>query len=180
MNNKNGKRRVVITGMGAVTPIGQDVPSFWAGLREGKSGVSALGGFPLEDLKILIAAQIKDFDPKARLRHFQRDRIITLADRYSWFAAAAADEAMKMSGLEVPVTDPYRSACIIGSGAGGLHPGRLDRLGRLGGDDGGELLHPVGQGAGGPVEDARPLMGRQGSRPVPGHGHGHITLFAVG
>jgi nodulation protein E len=113
-------RRVVITGMGAVTPIGTTVDEFWAGLKAGKSGASPLGGFPLEDLKILIAAQIKDFDHKARLKHFKRDRIISLADRYSWFAAVAADEAVRMSGLEMPIADPYRSACIIGSGAGGL------------------------------------------------------------
>ena len=74
----------------------------------------------LDDLKILIGAQIKDFDPKARLKHFKRDKIILHADRYSWFAAAAADEAVKQSGLEVPFNDPYRAACIIGSGAGGL------------------------------------------------------------
>ncbi|OYW53596.1 MAG: beta-ACP synthase [Hyphomicrobium sp. 32-62-53] len=114
------KRRVVITGMGAVTPIGTTVDEFWASLRAGKSGVSELGGFPLEDLKILIAAQIKDLDHKARLKHFKRDRIISLADRYSWFAAIAADEAVRMSGLEMPIANPYRSACIIGSGAGGL------------------------------------------------------------
>lgn len=113
-------RRVVVTGLGVVTPIGTTVDEFWAGLKAGKSGVSELGGFPLDDLKILIAAQIKDFEPKQRLKHFKRDRIITLADRYSWFAAAAADEAVRMSGLELPESDPYRSACIIGSGAGGL------------------------------------------------------------
>lgn len=118
----NGKpgRRVVVTGLGVVTPIGSTVPEFWASLKAGKSGVTPLAGFPLDDLKILIAAQIKDFDPKQRLKHFKRDRIITLADRYSWFAAAAADEAIKMAGLQMPLTDPYRSACIIGSGAGGL------------------------------------------------------------
>ena len=120
MSKSRAGRRVVVTGMGAVTPIGTTVDEFWAGLKAGKSGVSALGGFPLEDLKILIAAQIKNFEHKARLKHFKRDRIISLADRYSWFAAVAADEAVKMSGLEMPVADPYRSACIIGSGAGGL------------------------------------------------------------
>ena len=118
--NGNGRRRVVVTGMGAVTPIGQTVDDLWSGVQRGACGVSDLGGFPLDDLKILIAAQIKDFDPKARLKHFQRDKIILHADRYSWFAAAAADEAMKMSGLEIPVANPYRAACIIGSGAGGL------------------------------------------------------------
>jgi nodulation protein E len=120
MSKTRAGRRVVVTGLGVVTPVGTTVDEFWASLKTGKSGVSELGGFPLEDLKILIAAQIKNFDHKARLKHFKRDRIITMADRYSWFAAAAADEAVKMAGLEMPMANPYRSACIIGSGAGGL------------------------------------------------------------
>ena len=115
-----GMRRVVVTGMGVVSPIGSTVDDFWAGIKRGDCGVSPLDGFPLEDLKIKIAAQIHDFDPKPRLKHFSRDKIILHADRYSWFAGAAADEAVKMSGIEVPMTDPYRAACIIGSGAGGL------------------------------------------------------------
>lgn len=113
-------RRVVVTGLGVVTPIGLNVDEFWTGLTNGTCGVSEVGGFPIEDLKILIAAQIKNFEPKVRLKHFKRDKIVTLADRYSWFAAAAADEAVTQSGLQVPFADPYRSACIIGSGAGGL------------------------------------------------------------
>jgi nodulation protein E len=120
MANANGARRVVVTGMGVVTPIGLTVPDFWASMKAGKCGVTELGGFPLEDLKILIAAQIKNFDPKARLKHFQRDKLVMHADRYSWFAAAAADEAVKQSGLSFPIANPYRSACIVGSGAGGL------------------------------------------------------------
>ena len=115
-----GMRRVVVTGIGVVSPIGTTVDDFWAGIKRGDCGVSPLGGFPLEDLKIKIAAQIHDFDPKPRLKHFSRDKIILHADRYSWFAGAAADEAVKMSGIEVPMADPYRTACIIGSGAGGL------------------------------------------------------------
>jgi nodulation protein E len=120
MTKGNGTRRVVVTGIGAVTPIGLNVADFWAGMKEGKSGVSELGGFPLDDLKILIAAQIKDFDPKVRLKNFKRDKIIMHADRYSWFAAAAAEEAVTQSGIEFPNANPYRAACIIGSGAGGL------------------------------------------------------------
>lgn len=121
MDNTNAKRRVVVTGMGVITPIGLTVDDFWASMRESKVGVSELGGFPLEDLKILIAAQIKDFDRKERLKHSKRDKIIQHADRFSWFAAAAADEAVRQAGLEAPLTeDPYRSACIVGSGAGGL------------------------------------------------------------
>jgi nodulation protein E len=120
LTNPDGTKRVVVTGMGAVTPIGTTVEDFWAGLKRGQSGVSPLEGFPVEDLKVLIAAQIKGFDHKARLRHFKRDKIILHADRFSWFAAAAADEAMKQAGLSYPLDNPYRTACIIGSGAGGL------------------------------------------------------------
>jgi nodulation protein E len=120
MTQSGGGRRVVVTGLGVVTPIGLNVSDFWAAVKRGQCGIGALGGFPLDDLKILIAAQIKDFDPKTRLRHFKRDKIILHADRYSWFAAAAADEAIAQSGLEVPVKEPYRAACIVGSGAGGL------------------------------------------------------------
>jgi nodulation protein E len=119
-SNTAAQRRVVVTGIGAVTSIGQTVPEFWAAAKAGKCGVSALEGFPLEDLKILIAAQIKGFDPKARLKNFKRDKIILHADRYSWFAAAAAEEAVTQAGLTTPMENPYRSACIIGSGAGGL------------------------------------------------------------
>lgn len=111
---------MVVTGLGAVTSIGTTVPEFWAGMKEGRSGVGPLGGFPLEDLKILIAAQIRDFNHKERLKHFKRDKLILHADRYSWFAAAAAEEAVKQSGIEMPGANPYRAACIIGSGAGGL------------------------------------------------------------
>lgn len=120
MAKANGARRVVVTGTGVITPIGLTVDDFWNSMKAGKCGVSELGGFPLEDLKILIAAQIKDFDPKERLKHFQRDKLVLHADRYSWFAAAAADEAVKQSGIEFPISDPYRAACIVGSGAGGL------------------------------------------------------------
>ncbi|MGE3065457.1 MAG: beta-ketoacyl synthase [Hyphomicrobiaceae bacterium] len=120
MTKAGEARRVVVTGLGAVTPIGHTVDEFWAGMQEGKSGVGPLEGFPLDDLKILIAAQIKGFDHRARLKHFRRDKIILHADRYSWFAAAAADEAVRQSGLEVPFPNAQRTACIIGSGAGGF------------------------------------------------------------
>jgi nodulation protein E len=126
-------QRVVITGMGAVTPIGQTVADFWAGLKHGKLAVEPIDRFPQNDpyflvpsqindfdLKILIAAQIRGFDQRARLRHFKRDKLILHADRYSLFAAAAADEALRQSALEVPLKNPYRAACIIGSGEAGI------------------------------------------------------------
>ena len=90
MTVRNGGHRVVVTGLGVVTPIGQFVPDFWAALQRGQCGVTEVTGIPEDDLKIKIAAQIKDFDPRARLRHFKRDKLILHADRYSWFAAAAA------------------------------------------------------------------------------------------
>jgi nodulation protein E len=123
MAEKIGARRVVVTGLGVVTPIGLNVPDFWAGIKSGKSGVTKLEGLPeedLNDLKIKIAAQIKDFMPREQLKGYKRDKIIMHADRFSWFAAAAAAEAIAQSGLEVPFIDGQRSACIIGSGAGGL------------------------------------------------------------
>jgi nodulation protein E len=126
-------QRVVITGLGAVTPIGQTVADFWAGLKQGKSGVGPIDRFPQNephfllpsqikgfDLKIPIAAQIRGFDQKARLRHFKRDKLIFHADRYSLFAAAAADEALRQSALKIPLESPYRTACIIGSGEAGI------------------------------------------------------------
>jgi nodulation protein E len=113
---------VVVTGLGAVTPIGNSVPEFWAALRRAQVGVGPLSlpGDDHHDLKIQIAAQVKDFDAKGRLKDFKRDKVVQYADRYSWFAAAAADEAVTMARLERPFRDPYRVACIIGSGGAGL------------------------------------------------------------
>jgi nodulation protein E len=115
-------RRVVVTGLGAVTPIGNTVAEFWAGCREGQVGVGPLTmpGDDHRDLKIQIAAHVKGFDPRVRLKGFRRDKVIQYADRYSWFAAAAADEAIGMARLELPFADPYRVACIVGSGGAGL------------------------------------------------------------
>jgi nodulation protein E len=123
MAEQIGARRVVVTGLGVVTPIGLNVPEFWSGITSGKCGVTKLEGLPeedLNDLKIKIAAQIKDFLPREQLKGYKRDKIIMHADRFSWFAAAAAAEAIAQSGLEVPFVNGQRSACIIGSGAGGL------------------------------------------------------------
>jgi nodulation protein E len=133
MADSNVSRRVVVTGTGVVTSIGQTVPDVWTAMKQGKSGVGPIERFfqndphfllPSQiedfDLKIMIAAQIKGFDHRARLKHFKRDKLILFADRYSLFAAAAADEALKQSGLEVPLESPYRAACIIGSSEAGV------------------------------------------------------------
>jgi nodulation protein E len=133
MASPGASRRVVITGMGVVTPIGQSVADFWLGLRQGSLGVGSLDAFPQNephillpsqiedfDLKVRIAAQVKSFDSRARLKHFKRDKLILHADRHTLFAAAATDEAVRLAGLQVPFEAPHRVACIIGASAGGI------------------------------------------------------------
>jgi len=121
-------RRVVVTGMGAVTPIGHSVADLWEAMRQGRCGVAPIERFYQNDPHFLtpkqienfdlgnpLAAQIKAFDHRARLEHFKRDKLMLFADRYSLFAAAAASEAIEQAGLAIPFADPYRAACIIGS-----------------------------------------------------------------
>jgi nodulation protein E len=105
--------------MGAVTPIGNDVESFWSSIKAGTCGVGPITGFEMEDLYIHIAAQVKGLDIKQGLTGI-RDKTLPHADRYSQLAGIAAIEAMKQSGLPADPVNPYRAACIVGSGAGGL------------------------------------------------------------
>ena len=109
-------RRVVVTGMGVVTPIGLDVSSFWTAAKAGQCGISRIENWPLEDLYIHIAGEIKGFDVAKHVK----SRKFHYGDRYSWFAGRAADEAWTQSGLATPYPEPYRAASIIGSGAGGF------------------------------------------------------------
>jgi len=115
MKRADGSRRVVVTGMGAVTPIGLDVNEYWASLKAGKCGVGRIENFPIEDLYIPIAGEIKGFDPAKHVKSKQ----VQYGERYSWFAGRAADEAWTQSGLAKPYGNPYRACCIVGSGAGG-------------------------------------------------------------
>jgi nodulation protein E len=112
----SARRRVVVTGMGAVTPIGLDVNDMWASMRAGRCGIGPIENWPLEDLYIKIAGEIRGFDPATHVK----SRKIQYGDRYSWFAGRAADEAWTQSGLSNPYPQPYRAASIIGSGAGGF------------------------------------------------------------
>jgi nodulation protein E len=102
--------------MGAVTPIGLDVTEMWASMRAGRCGVKPIENWPLEDLYIKIAGEIRGFDPAKHVK----SRKIQYGDRYSWFAGRAADEAWAQSGLANPYPEPYRAASIVGSGAGGF------------------------------------------------------------
>ncbi len=115
--SKGGRRRVVVTGVGAVTPIGLDAREMWSSMREGRCGVGPIETFDKKDLYIHIAAEIKGFDPA---KHVSSKKV-QYGDRYSWFAARSAEEAWKQAGLSTPIADPYRAACIFGSGAGGFN-----------------------------------------------------------
>ncbi len=113
----NGKgRRVAVTGTGVVSPLGTGTPKFWTAIKRGECGIGPIQSIDLQDLYINIGGEVRDFDPKTHCK----SKAVLLADRYSQYAAAAADEALRQSGLELPLKDGERAACIIGSGAGGL------------------------------------------------------------
>ena len=120
VSKASGGRRVVVTGMGVVTPVGNTVEAFWGSLKEGRCGIGKITGWDLDDLYIDIGGEVKGFDPMQRLGGL-KDKTLPMSDRYSQFAGAAAIEAMKQSALQLPVAEPYRAASIIGSGAGGLN-----------------------------------------------------------
>lgn len=111
-------KRVVITGMGIISPIGNDIPTFWEKLKSGVCGIGPLEGFEEYQLPIKVAGRVKDFDPlKHGLSLAERRR----NDLYSQFALAAADEAVNMSGLVSGENiDPDRYGVYIGSGIGGI------------------------------------------------------------
>ena len=118
MNQINGRRRVVVTGQGVVTPLGTGVDKFWAALKAGECGIREVQSFDTQDLYITIAGEIPDFDPVER----KLSKSLMMADKFSQYAGCAAKEAVAQSGMEMPLKGPdgYRSACIIGSGIGGL------------------------------------------------------------
>ena len=113
------KRRVVITGLGAVTPVGIGVDKFWRSLIEGKSGVSLIENIDTELHTVKIAAEIKnaDFNPENYMTSKEANRM----DRYTQFAMVAADEAIADSGIDEANIDPYRIGVIVSSAAGGFN-----------------------------------------------------------
>ena len=114
---QNGKgRRVAVTGMGVVCPLGTGFEKSWGAIKRGECGVAPIQGIDLQDLYIKIGGEVRDFDPRIHCK----SKALFLADRYSQFAGCAADEALRQSGLELPLVNGERAACIVGSGAGGL------------------------------------------------------------
>lgn len=111
------KRRVVVTGMGVVTPIGTGIDAFWANVKAGKCGIDFIESFDTTDYSVKLAAEIKDFDPTLYMDKKESKR----QDRYSHFALAAAELAVKLSGLDTEKVDSDRFGVIVGSAVGGLH-----------------------------------------------------------
>ena len=117
MASTSTDRRVVITGLGVVTPLGNSVDVFWDNLIAGKCGVNKITSWDATPFDTQIAAQVKDFDP---LPAFPSPKEIRRTDRYSQFGVHAAWQALKDSGIDLTKTDPDHVGAFIGSGIGGL------------------------------------------------------------
>lgn len=109
-------RRVVVTGLGAVTPIGLNVDDFWNSVKAGKIGFDRITKFDSTDYKCHIAAELKDFNPQ----DFMDRKAAKRMEPFSQYAVAAAKEAIEDSGLDISKEDPYMVGCAIGSGIGSL------------------------------------------------------------
>lgn len=108
-------RRVVVTGMGAITPVGNNAKDTWESLKNGKNGIAPVSTFSTENLKAKLAAQVKDFDPAEYLEVNE----ILRTDRYTQLALGAAEQAVNESGIKGNV-DPDRIGVIFGTGIGGI------------------------------------------------------------
>src|SRR6187402_1570088 len=111
------ERRVVITGLGAVTPLGLDVPTTWNNLIAGKSGVVPITEWDASRYDCRFAALVQGFEPR---KHFFNEKDSRRADRYSQLAMASAKEAVKHAGLDPEKLQLDRVGVLVGSGIGGL------------------------------------------------------------
>jgi len=110
-------RKVVVTGIGVVSPVGNDLDSFWDSLKNGRSGIGPITAFDTTDYPCKIAGEVKDFNP---LQYFKNPKDVRRNDRYTQFAMAASKMAMEDSGIEIDRAASERFGVIIGSGIGGL------------------------------------------------------------
>lgn len=110
------KTRVVVTGLGAITPIGNDVASFWQGLKDKKVGIAPITYFDTTDYKAKLAGEVKDFDPKK----YMDPKAARRMEPFSQYAVAVAGEAIAQAGLDMEKEDPFRVGTSIGSGIGSL------------------------------------------------------------
>lgn len=134
-------KRVVVTGLGAVTPIGIGVDAFWASVKEGKTGFSTIESFDASEFKCKLAAQVKNFDAG----EYMDKKAARRMEQFSQFAVIAAGEALKDSGLDMEKEDAYRVGCAVGSGIGSLQAMEREhsRLVEKGPNKVGPLLVPL-------------------------------------
>jgi 3-oxoacyl-[acyl-carrier-protein] synthase II len=111
------ERRVVITGMGVVSPVGNDLPTFWGNLKAGRSGIGRYTAFDSEKFNCKIAGEVRDYDPAP---FYRTPKDVRRTDRYTQFAVGAAKMALDDSGLDLAAIDLDRAGVMIGSGVGGL------------------------------------------------------------
>lgn len=109
-------KRVVVTGMGAITPIGNSVEEFWEGVKADKVGIDEITKFDTTDYAVKLAAEVKGFQPKERMDFKSAKRM----SPFSQYAVCAAKEAIEQSGLNLEQEDPYRVGVSVGSGIGGM------------------------------------------------------------
>src|SRR4051812_45066785 len=111
------RRRVVVTGLGAVTNVGNDVPTMWRSLIEGRSGIDRISCFDQdEQWTVRIAGEVRNWDPSLVLEHNELKRM----DRFCVLGICAAEEAARDCGIDFKSGDPYRRGVVIGSGIGGI------------------------------------------------------------
>ena len=110
------KRRVVVTGLGAVTPIGNTVEEFWANIKAGTVGIGVITRFDTSEYKVKLAAEVKEFDASMRMDRKAAKRM----ELFSQYAVAAAKEALEDSGIQMEKEDAFRAGVIVGSGIGSL------------------------------------------------------------
>ena len=134
-------RRVVVTGMGAITPIGNSVEEFWNGIKEGKTGFGPITYFDTADYRCKLAAEVKDFDPTQYMDKKSARRM----EQFCQFAVAAAGQAITDAGLTMEQEDPYMVGCSVGSGIGSLQAmeREYDRLKEKGPGRVGPMLVPL-------------------------------------
>ena len=113
----NNNRRVVITGMGAITPLGNDVETFWANLKNGVSGIHTIESFDTTAYDCHIGGEVRGFDPKTV---FKNPKDVRRTDRFAQLAMAAAKMAMADSAIEMANENPNRFGVLVSSGIGGL------------------------------------------------------------
>ena len=129
----SGRRRVAITGIGLVTPLGNDAASTWRALLAGESGVAPIATFDASGFPVRIAAEVKDFDPAERV---EARRLLKFANRSHRFALAAAEEAIRDAGVAPTMETAERWGCVVGTGMMGIAFAELESLQRSAAADG--------------------------------------------